>query len=393
LTQSALFFCGQPLVAQPISQRIATFGAYLAARGWDVHLTAVDPEFDGTPFTRTDPISGKEVEIVGPTHYRVAADGTRVTKSPVDSLRDCRAIARRLQARAADMTADRIVISTTLPASLYALGALRRSRPSLWLDVDDWNAAHYVAGGGGRVLGATYDAVERVVPRLARHVTACSADIAGVFPKAAVIPNFIRLSDVPERPCTADVAGTSNKGSRTRVTFPGTVTKYYGHVPLLETLARRRADCGDIDFVVIGDGDALEECRQLVATTAMGDVVRFTGQLSRAEMLDELVHSDVSVLPLRDIRLDRSRFPLKMLDALACGSALAASDTGMARETLTDGESALLSPAGDMDKLLDDVLELAAKPDLRARLSKAGLELVRDYDEDVVCGRWMALLN
>jgi glycosyltransferase involved in cell wall biosynthesis len=392
LTQSVLFFCGQQLVAQPISQRIATFGAYLAARGWDVRLTAVDPEFDGTPFVRIDPISGIDVEIVGPTHYRIAADGTRVTTSPVAYLRDCRAIAGRLRARAADMDADRVVISTTLPASLYVLGSLRWSHHSLWLDVDDWNAAHYTAGGGGRLMGAVYDAVERVVPRVAHHVTACSTEIAGMFPSAAVVPNFIPLSNVPERRC-ADDGAEDRTAARVRVTFPSSVTKYYGHVPLLQALARRRADCDGIDFLVIGDGDSLDECRQLVATTAMGDVVRFTGQLSRAAMLDELVHSDVSVLPLRDIRLDRARFPLKMLDALACGNALAASDTGMARETLTDGETALLSPAGDMDALVDDILELAAKPDLRTRLSKAGLELVRDYDEDVVCGRWMALLS
>lgn len=391
MTQSVLFFCGAPLVAQPISQRTAAFGAYLAAHGWEVRLTAVDPDFDGTPFVQFDPISGLDVEIVGPTHYRVGPDGTRVTKSPVSYLRDCQAIARRLRSRATQMGADRVVISTTLPASLRAIGALRWSQRSLWLDVDDWSAAQFMAGGGGKLLGSVYDGLERTVPRLAHRVTACSNELAVLLPTATVVPNFIRLADVPARPHGA--AADAPDGTRVRVTFASSVTAYYGHVPLLEALARRRADCGGIDLRVVGDGVALDRCRQLVARAGLGDIVHFTGWLDRAAMLDELVRSDVSVLPLHDTRLDRARFPLKMLDALACGCALAASDTGMVRETLTDGKTALLSPAGDMDALVSNVLELAAKPELRIDLSEAGRVLVRDYDEDVVCGRWMTLLG
>ena len=392
MTRSVLFFCGQPLVARPISQRIAMFGAYLAAHGWDVRLTAVDPEFDGRPYVRADPISGLDVEVIGPTHFRVRSDGTRVTTAPVTHLRECRATAARLRTRATEMRADRIVISTTHPSSLYAIVALRRLDPSLWLDIDDWHSAHFVAGGGAKVVGSAYDCLERVVPRAVHHITACSNEIAGLFPKATVVPNFIRLSDVPARPRAADTADAADEVT-VRVAFPGSITSYYGHVPLLEALARRHAELSGIDFEVIGDGDALEECRRVVARTGLADVVRFTGQLDRAAMLDELVRSDVSVVPLRDTRLDRARFPLKMLDALACGSALAASDIGMARATLTDGESALLSPAGDMDALVNDVLELAANPELRLRLSKAGRELARDYDEAVVCDRWMELLS
>jgi glycosyltransferase involved in cell wall biosynthesis len=393
VTKSVLFFCGQPLVGQPIGQRIAAFGAYLAAHGWDVRLTAVDPGFDGTPFVRTDPISGAEVEVIGPTHDRVTAEGTRVNAPMVSVLRDCHAIAARLRSRATEMRADRVVVSPTLPASLYAIGSLRWSQ-DVWVDVDDWSSAHFMAGGGRKLVGSAYDVLERFVPRAAHHVTVCSHELAGLFPNAAIVPNFIRLRDVPERPDPADSdAETARTGAKVRVAFPSTVTKYYGHLPLLEALARRRADCGAIELHIIGDGAALEDCRRLVASAGLGDMVHFTGRVDRAAMLDELVDADVSVLPLTDTRLDRARFPLKMLDALASRCALAASDIGMVREILTDGETALLSPAGDMDAMVDNVLELAADRDLRTRVSKAGRELVRDYDEDVVCGRWMELLS
>lgn len=390
VTQSVLFFCGQPLVAQPISQRVAAFGAYLAQQGWDVRLTAVDPAFDGTPSVEVDPISGLDVEIIGPTHYRVSPDGTRVSTSPAAHLRECRETARRLRDRAAEMRPDRVLISTTHPSSLYAVGALRRSQ-SLWLDSDDWSAAHLLASGGGKLAGGVYDLLERVVPRGAQHITVCSNELAGLLPHAMVVPNFIRLREVPARP--RGEGSEKRSDAKVRVTFPGSITTYYGHVPLLGALARRRADCDGIDFRVIGNGAGLDDCRRLVASSGLDDIVTFTGRLDRAAMLDELVRADVSVLPLNDTRLDRARFPLKMLDALASGCALAASDVGMVHDTLTDGETAILSPPGDMNALVSNVLELAADADVRRRLSKAGRELVRDYDEDVVCGRWMALLS
>ncbi|MET0626906.1 MAG: glycosyltransferase family 4 protein [Acidimicrobiia bacterium] len=394
MTQSVLFFCGQPLVGQPISQRVAAFGAYLAQQGWDVRLTAVDPAFAGTPFVEVDPISGLDVEVIGPTHYRVSPDGTRVSTSPAAHLRECRDTARRLRDRATEMGPERVLISTTHPSSLYAVGALRRSQ-SLWLDSDDWSAAHLLASGGGKLAGGVYDLLERVVPRGAQHITVCSNELAGLLPHAMVVPNFIRLRDVPARPrgYGAGDGDDGAAGAKVRVTFPGSITTYYGHLPLLGALARRRTDCDTIDFRVIGNGAGLDDCRRLVASSGLDDVVTFTGRLDRAAMLEELVRADVSVLPLNDTRLDRARFPLKMLDALASGCALAASDVGMVHDTLTDGETACLSPPGDMDALVSNVLELAADPDLRRRLSKAGRELVRDYDEDVVCGRWMALLS
>jgi len=389
VARSVLVFCGQPLVARPISQRIAAFGAHLADHGWDVRLTAVDPAFDGEPFVRRDPISGLDVEIVGPTHYRVAPDGTRSLAPPLAHLRECGALAQRLRERATEMRADRVLVSTMHPSSLVAIAMLRWSQ-ELWLDVDDWSAAHFLAGGGSRSVGAVYDVVERVAPRAAHHVTVCSNELASLVPGAVVVPNFIRLRDVPAR---RDDSTDRRGDARTRVTFPGSITTYYGHIPLLEALARRRGDAGGIDVRIIGDGDALDDCRQLVAREQLGDVVTFTGRIDRGAMLAELVESDVSVLPLRDDRLDRSRFPLKMLDALACGSALAASDTGMVHDTLTDGESALLSPPGDMDALVDNVLELATSTDLRMRLAKAGVEIVREFDEEPVCSRWMSLLS
>jgi len=242
-------------------------------------------------------------------------------------------------------------------------------------------------------MAAAYDVVERAAPRAARGITVCSTELAGLFRRATTVPNFIRLGDVPERVASGSRTPATGAPAKIRVGFASSVTPYHGHVAFLDALARRRTECGHLDVVVIGGGEQLGRCRDIVAAARLDRMVRFTGALDRAAMLDELTRCDVSVLPLQDTRLDRARFPLKLLDSLACGCALAASDVGTVHETLSDGASALLSPPGDMDALIANVLVLAARPELRAALAAEGRRIVREFDEPLVCERWMELLS
>jgi glycosyltransferase involved in cell wall biosynthesis len=98
-------------------------------------------------------------------------------------------------------------------------------------------------------------------------------------------------------------------------------------------------------------------------------------------------------LPLGTRRHDRARFPLKLLDYLASGCAVAASDSGMAREILTQDKTALLSPPDSMDRLIDDIVRLAKNPELRNRLAVEGRALVSRYYADSVCDEWMRAIS
>jgi glycosyltransferase involved in cell wall biosynthesis len=164
-------------------------------------------------------------------------------------------------------------------------------------------------------------------------------------------------------------------------------------VPFLQALAKRKADLTGVEVLILGSGDALPACQSLVRDARLEGVVKFAGALPRPAMLAALAEAVIGVLPLWDNRLNRARFPLKMLDYLACGCAVAASDTGMARAVLRDGETALLSPPGDMDRLVENVLRLARDAALRDRLALNGRQLVQEYDEPAVCSRWQAALE
>jgi glycosyltransferase involved in cell wall biosynthesis len=86
--------------------------------------------------------------------------------------------------------------------------------------------------------------------------------------------------------------------------------------------------------------------------------------------------------------------PNKAFQALACGTPLITADTPGARELLTDGETALLVPAGDPAALAAAMRRVAADPELARRLSAAGVAVYEEQaSEEVLGARWRSLIE
>jgi glycosyltransferase involved in cell wall biosynthesis len=91
---------------------------------------------------------------------------------------------------------------------------------------------------------------------------------------------------------------------------------------------------------------------------------RFLSRLSREDVAKLLRESTVFVCSSWE-----EGFGLPGLEALACGAALATTDTKGGRDYALDEETALVSPPRDPRRLADSILRLLGDPDLRARLA------------------------
>jgi glycosyltransferase involved in cell wall biosynthesis len=110
-------------------------------------------------------------------------------------------------------------------------------------------------------------------------------------------------------------------------------------------------------FAIAGDGDLVEEVRNA------GGNVRYVGYFARPE----------NYLAGLDVYLQASRtegLSMSLLEAMRAGKAIVATDVGATRDAVTDGESALVVPAGRPDALRDAVFTLRKDPTLRARLGR-----------------------
>ncbi len=86
--------------------------------------------------------------------------------------------------------------------------------------------------------------------------------------------------------------------------------------------------------------------------------------------------------------------PNKAFQALASGTPLITADTPGSRELLTDGENALLIPAGDPAALAAAMRRVAGDPDLARRLSAGGRAVYEEQaSEEVLGARWRSLIE
>ena len=93
-------------------------------------------------------------------------------------------------------------------------------------------------------------------------------------------------------------------------------------------------------FLVIGDGPRRGEFEALAATLGVAPAVRFLG--SRSDVPELLAACDLVALTSHN-----EASPVSILEALATGRPVVASNVGSVRETVVDGETGRLFEAGD----------------------------------------------
>lgn len=126
--------------------------------------------------------------------------------------------------------------------------------------------------------------------------------------------------------------------------------------------------------------DDLARVRKLIGDLGLTPRVDVTGLVRPGEVRDRLAAATMLVLPNTPSAIsERYTSPLKLFEYLTMGQPIIASDLPSIREILTPGETALLVPAGDPERLAEAMTQLAGDHALSARLARAGLALAADY--------------
>ena len=124
----------------------------------------------------------------------------------------------------------------------------------------------------------------------------------------------------------------------------------------------------ELHLVVVGEGSYEAEMRRI-----LGDAPRVRWLGYREEVAPVLAALDLFVLPSW-----QESFGLAAVEAMAAGLPVVASRTGGLEEVVVDGGTGVLVPPRDPEALAAAVVELAADPERRRRLGRAGRERVRE---------------
>jgi glycosyltransferase involved in cell wall biosynthesis len=137
---------------------------------------------------------------------------------------------------------------------------------------------------------------------------------------------------------------------------------------LLQAFAQVHAVQPQARLLLIGEGTEDEELKTLASHLGIASAVIWTGYRAGTEIPELLAAIDVYVQPSHNEGLS-----LSILEAMAAGKAVIATNVGGALEVLHQRETGLVIPAlSTPDALVSAMQELSTDPELRARIAEAG---------------------
>ncbi len=119
-----------------------------------------------------------------------------------------------------------------------------------------------------------------------------------------------------------------------------------------------------------GDGNAGEELRTMVAEKHLSDVVRFTGQYTREELVRLQQQSDVFVLPSFNEGMSNS-----LLEAMAGGLPVLMTPTGGAEELIQEGKNGYIIHFSDANDIAEKLKKLLLDRPLAEAMGKKSREV------------------
>lgn len=214
---------------------------------------------------------------------------------------------------------------------------------------------------------------EKIVGRIAVSDLARRWQMEALGSDAVEIPNGVDVSAFGSAP---RLPGYPRPGGS--VLFLGRYDEpRKGMSVLLAALPALVAHLPDVEILVVGRGDEEELVRE---AGELAGHLRFLGQVDDEEKASALRSADVYCAP----NLGGESFGIVLVEAMAAGTPVVASDLDAFRRVLADGAAGLLVPVGDPDALAAALVGVLEDPAAQRPYVAAASEAVEKYDWSVV---------
>lgn len=184
-----------------------------------------------------------------------------------------------------------------------------------------------------------------------------------------------RITENPRVVCIANPAPALEERPASQrknmVLFLGRLERSKGIFDLLDAVCALRAQIPDIKLVCAGEGD-IDSAARYAERLGIGDAVGLTGWIGTAEKQSLMNRAALLVVPSYAEGL-----PMSLLEAMAAGLPVVATEVGGIPDVVTDGVNGFLFKPGDIATLERLLRRLMHDPRLRMRIATAARETVR----------------
>lgn len=252
------------------------------------------------------------------------------------------------------------------------------TKKSLHYDWDDWEEKiWYESCGSGihsRFIGFSFRVLERWLPVLADSVSCASNRLKELTCEFGVKKDYVF-----DAPVGADLhkfrPDLDGSKIRKRYNIQGNLVLYIGQlhgaqyvdlfIKAANIVLRKRTDT---KFLIVGEGFLKNNLITLVQELGLEDEVIFAGSVPHEEIPYHVAAASVCVAPFRDTEVTRCKSPLKIVEYLASGKAIVASNVGEVRKMV--GGAGILVEPGNFPALADGILRFLNDKALRANLGR-----------------------
>ncbi len=228
--------------------------------------------------------------------------------------------------------------------------------------------------------------VQGVAQRKAERVAVPSPSVAETarkwaklpFGKLVVIPNAVEMSDFSDMPSRAEPPRP------VRVGFIGRLDPIKRIPDLLKAVRLLGAD---YRLEIFGEGSERSKLQGIVQRDGLQSRVKFHGAIDRPRKALEQI--DLLVLPSA-----AEGFGLVLIEAMAAGVPVVATNVPGIRDVVQDGRTGLLTPVASPKQLAKTVARLIADSDLRRALTAAGrVDVAARFTWEKVLPQYRTLLG
>lgn len=223
-------------------------------------------------------------------------------------------------------------------------------------------------------------------------VVSCSTAVAqqfrelsvGMPARSAVVPNAI---DVPDIRAAAQQSRKRRIDARPTIAMVSRLDVIKDHSTLLAAFAEVRRDLSNAQLWIIGDGELRSKLQAQSHRLGVSDSTTFFG--NRPDIASLLGQADVFAFSTtRD-----EGFGIVLIEAMAAGIPIVASDVPACREVLADGHAGLLVPPSDPGALARALCRVLGAPKLSTHIASNALQRVNtEYSIERCAQRWEARL-
>jgi glycosyltransferase involved in cell wall biosynthesis len=239
---------------------------------------------------------------------------------------------------------------------------------------------HVLSGYFGPVKNAVFRSIERVLGLLTDRLVAVSEATADDLVRLRIAPRskfeVIRLGLDLERFLSTEAGSGSSFRDTLGAGPQDCLALLVGRlVPIkrvdvaLRAVAEARSRGASVKLAIVGDGELRPELAALAHDLGLDGAVSFLGFRDDLDLLVE--GADVALLTS-----DNEGTPVALIEASAGGRPSIATAVGGVGDVVTPA-TGRLTQAGQPSRIADELTQLAADPDLRARLGAAAREHVR----------------